>query len=484
MVRAVTRALVLTPLIFIALADIAHSQQPVWDLFKEPGEFIVSLASDKQGNVWVGTEDKGVFRYSAAKKQWTQFTTKDGLGDNNGYAICEDRLGRIWVGLLNHGVAVFNGESWKTYDVLEGPFGERVFDLAVSPIDGDVWMATSAGLSRYSESKDNWTSYTRGEGLPEDQANALAFDHQGTLFVGTQCQGIAIGRATDKYEKWLLVPGPETIPMAATGPGLPSPLINDLLVTRDGTVHAATCAGLATSSDGGRTWSYLRGRDYPEKVRNGTGGPPAGWEDPPAAAIASLLPEDYVTCLAETSAGSLLIGFRQRGLMSVQTRVRERFFFTRENSALLDDYVASIHPTPEGRPWVATYGGGLCQAKQTIDPAPTSAPKPSRIVEAGPKKPPSLPSIARAPTALEIKKMQTFVERLISKPRSAKTETQASTPWRPAAIGLADDWRTQGDFYGTDKYSDYRYGMHSAMLCAHSSPIDGAWGLEQGVFAG
>jgi len=34
------------------------------------------------------------------------------LGDDNGYAIACDKLGRIWVGHLNHGVSVYNGKQW------------------------------------------------------------------------------------------------------------------------------------------------------------------------------------------------------------------------------------------------------------------------------------------------------------------------------------------------------------------------------------
>ena len=109
------------------------------------GNFIMALCHDLDGNVWVGTEDHGVLR-GTPEGVWTQFTTKDGLGDDNAYAICCDRLGRVWAGQLNHGVAVFNGETWRTYDVLDGPLGERIFDIACCPTDGDVWMATSAGF--------------------------------------------------------------------------------------------------------------------------------------------------------------------------------------------------------------------------------------------------------------------------------------------------------------------------------------------------
>ncbi len=104
--------------------------------------FVVSLAQDSAGKIWVGTEDQGVFRYDPVAKNaaaWTNFTTKDGLGDDNAYAICPDKLGRVWVGHLNHGVSVYNGERWKNYDVIDGPIGERVFSIAADPMSGDIW---------------------------------------------------------------------------------------------------------------------------------------------------------------------------------------------------------------------------------------------------------------------------------------------------------------------------------------------------------
>jgi ligand-binding sensor domain-containing protein len=50
---------------------------------------------------------------------------------------------------LNTGVSVFNGKDWKNYDVVDGPIGERIFDIKICPKDSDVWIATSAGISRY-----------------------------------------------------------------------------------------------------------------------------------------------------------------------------------------------------------------------------------------------------------------------------------------------------------------------------------------------
>ncbi len=66
-------------------------------------------------------------------KAWTQFTTKDGLGDDCAYALAFDQQGRLWAGHLNHGVSVYNGVKWQNYGLIDGPLGDRVFAIAVSP---------------------------------------------------------------------------------------------------------------------------------------------------------------------------------------------------------------------------------------------------------------------------------------------------------------------------------------------------------------
>jgi hypothetical protein len=95
-------------------------------------KFIVALINDGENGAWIGTEDEGIFHCDSNNKI-SQFTTKNGLGDNNGYALAIDKLGRLWVGHLNTGVSVFNGKDWKNYDVVDGPIGERIFDIKFVP---------------------------------------------------------------------------------------------------------------------------------------------------------------------------------------------------------------------------------------------------------------------------------------------------------------------------------------------------------------
>jgi ligand-binding sensor domain-containing protein len=93
----------------------APSTQPVDN--SKP-KYVMCLTRDRQGNIWAGCEDQGVYRYDGGGK-WTRFTTKDGLGDDCAYAIACDHLGRIWVGhasssapQANHENQVISDSSW------------------------------------------------------------------------------------------------------------------------------------------------------------------------------------------------------------------------------------------------------------------------------------------------------------------------------------------------------------------------------------
>jgi ligand-binding sensor domain-containing protein len=269
-----------------------------------PVKHVLAMAEDHAGNIWVGAEDQqypGLLVYNPQTK-WRKYTTADGMGDNYAYAIAVDTLGRIWVGHLNHGVSVYNGSTWQNYDQvaglsrpdsLAGPLGERVFDIKISPLDGDVWIASSLGLARYSIGRDDWRYYTRADGVPSDQFNALAFAPDGTLYGATQADGVAIAHAEDDYAAWKHVPGPEKMPLHDRGEGLASTYTNDVLVARDGTVYVATIHGLSYSRDAGQSWHYLRGRDYGRKVQGLYKGPPDDWHYPSDELLDRLLMEDY-----------------------------------------------------------------------------------------------------------------------------------------------------------------------------------------------
>jgi hypothetical protein len=268
--------------------------------------------------------------------------------------------------------------------------------------------------------------------LPSDQANAIAFDADGNIYVGTQCDGLAIAQAADNYATWRIITGPERMPTVPKGQGLPTNLINDVLVTRDGTLFVATTLGVAESRDRGQTFTYSRGADWGAKVRGLYGGPPSGWTETPGA----MYLEDYVTCLAEGADGLLWVGYRTKGWEAIDPKTGRR---PDAVWAAGTEFVKAIVPAGDGA-YVSLYGGGLRHQGQGLLSAGVA------IAES-----PALPSGAKPPSVEDLERMAAAIEAL------PKDDA--------AAAYLGEDWATQGDWMG-------RYGRHRAVLGGANSPLD------------
>lgn len=96
---------------------------------------------------------------------WRTFTTKDGLPDDKCYMVRIDG-DRVLVG-THHGLAVYENDKWRTYTTEDGLAHNGVVSIDVSPITGDVWIATLGGLNRWSGGKFE-TFNQFNSGLPND----------------------------------------------------------------------------------------------------------------------------------------------------------------------------------------------------------------------------------------------------------------------------------------------------------------------------
>jgi Two component regulator propeller len=414
--------------------------------------FVLAIGEDNHSNYWIGSESNGIWRRDNFSKGWRQFTVKDGLGDDNGYAIACDHLGRMWVGHLNHGVSVYNGSRWQNYDVvggvnrpdsLSGPIGGRVFSIKVCPTNGDVWIATEAGLTRYSEKHDTWQHYTTADGLPTDQINALCFDEMGNLWIGTACSGIAVGMAQSDYRSWTQIHGPNSPTTEPTGDGLPSNLINDILVLHvTGEIYVATPFGLACSSDKGKTWRYVRGLGWDDKVRDSINGAPVGWKCKPGA----ILTEDYVTSLSEDELGNLYVGYRTLGWT--------KFGIQADGTLVaIENHMAGrlvVFPpfTSSESVCVGTYGSGAKIPPFVGNTSSSNIPLPQ------PASPPTLPELN---------------DELASLTSVPPTKQDA-----PLLVSLDDDWLTQGEWIG--RYGRYWCAISSIAPRTDESAYDYIWG--------
>lgn len=106
--------------------------------------YVFSILSAADGSIWAGTWGGGASRWDG--KAWHNVTAKEGLAGNIVYSLAQDKLGALWFG-TNRGVSRWDGKTWQNFGMKEGLLDLNVYALAVAP-DGDVWAGTKRGVAR------------------------------------------------------------------------------------------------------------------------------------------------------------------------------------------------------------------------------------------------------------------------------------------------------------------------------------------------
>jgi signal transduction histidine kinase len=105
-----------------------------------------SLLRDRDGALWIGTQDRGLVHLHQGRLD--VFAQTDGLsGDQTSRELFEDREGTIWVGTRN-GLDRFRNFAAVTISGKQGLSAATV-ESVLAAKDGSVWLGTSAGLYRW-----------------------------------------------------------------------------------------------------------------------------------------------------------------------------------------------------------------------------------------------------------------------------------------------------------------------------------------------
>jgi ligand-binding sensor domain-containing protein len=106
-------------------------------------ENVVCQLLDNDGNLWFSISGEGAYRYDG--KSFTNFTTKDGLCNNDVTAIIQDRAGNILLG-TKHGICKYDGNKFTKYPVPD----TLSITCLLEDKDRNLWFgAMNKGVYRY-----------------------------------------------------------------------------------------------------------------------------------------------------------------------------------------------------------------------------------------------------------------------------------------------------------------------------------------------
>ncbi|WP_159821229.1 ligand-binding sensor domain-containing protein [Colwellia sp. 20A7] len=193
-------------------------------------ERISSLLQDNANNIWLGTDNHGIFRLH--KNKLEQLNDQSGLPNNRISALYQDKEQSIWVG-TSSGLFRLREAPFITLTTKQGLSGNYI-RAVLSHSDGSIWVGNSKGLNKIVN--NNVTSIEVTNSHKNLSVLSLAETPKQQVLVGTYNQGV-FTTTSNGLEKLFTVED-----------GLPSNEVRSILVDSANNLWVGTASGLAKIS--------------------------------------------------------------------------------------------------------------------------------------------------------------------------------------------------------------------------------------------
>lgn len=145
------------------------------------GKHVREFCADRDGTLWIGTEDKGLFHYDPQTGQGRPFRSPAIYHNIHGLCLDGDYL---WVGTFSQGL---NRIDLRTQGVKH--YGGTLADVfsILRTTSGDLLLGTTAGLFRYDRASDR---FVHDAEVGDTFIYYLMEDKQGNLWLATYVDGV------------------------------------------------------------------------------------------------------------------------------------------------------------------------------------------------------------------------------------------------------------------------------------------------------
>ncbi len=387
--------------------EFVHHENNPNDKNSMPDNWIRALTTDKNGDVWIGTDTRGIAKYDRKKDRFIRYQTNpsnsNSLISNYITTLFTDSKNRIWVGTKDAGLCML--DSTRKNFVRYGSKKEDINSLADNYVrtifetkTGEIWIGTNAGLCLLNEVTNTFTSYrTSSIGLTNHEIRSICEDKYGILWIGTGGGGVNKfdpKKNTFYTYQYLDAKTPEYFLLNKVG-------INAIIQDQRGNIWIGTAQGgikrelryvLAKDKAGKETTvikeiftifknspsnlyslsnNHIRNifEDVSGVIWIGTDGGGINFYDPDSkvfkhykhdASDINTLANNTIRTIYEDSEGILWVGAVESGLdrFDRQKNIVKNY---RYEQGLIGNTVSAIFEDSEGILWFGTHGGGLNQ---------------------------------------------------------------------------------------------------------------------------
>ena len=305
-----------------------------------PGYAILSLAKDKEGAIWIGTENNGLFIYSKKDGSLTQhknnLSRPSSLPNNSIWSMLSARNGVMWLAPFKNGISFYDSKFHKFEHISPDPFdslslNNKLVNAFSEDAEGNLYIGTDGGgLNYWNRSTGDFDFYSEdNEKFGANVILSILQTKKNELWVGSWGRGITIfNTETKAFEQ-----------LNTENSGLQSDFISDMVKDKNG-----------------RIWliHFYKGvQIYHPDTKSFTDVPLLSEHDGTEVVSAYTVFED--------KAGMIWVGTLNAGLF--RFKAKDKGWETRHyhnidrNGSLSDDFVNTIVQDEGGRIWVGTKGG-------------------------------------------------------------------------------------------------------------------------------
>lgn len=150
---------------------------------------------DKEDNIWVGTTG-GLYRVLQndnmsieVQSMYFRMSQSPNSKSNANHILClfEDKIGDIWIGTKGAGLCKYEikNDEFIWYNQ-ESKLKEEIISSIIGSDDGDIWISSNYGITKFDNKTKKTTNYSTNDGLLSDNFNynAAFKDSEGMLYFG------------------------------------------------------------------------------------------------------------------------------------------------------------------------------------------------------------------------------------------------------------------------------------------------------------
>ncbi|HSE98810.1 MAG TPA: two-component regulator propeller domain-containing protein, partial [Blastocatellia bacterium] len=353
--------------------------------------------SSKNGRA--NKEEGGSLRLPASPGEARRFTQDDGFAGDDITTMCQTSDGKIWLGIYQKGLLLFDGTGFRLYGKEQGLSYYKVRSLAEDS-EGNLWIGTDGG-GLMKKIRGGFTAFSESDGIDETSIVFMLEDQSGGVCVATDLG--SVGRFDGERFKQVKGQASDRLVKSVASDNARFYYANPVLKDRAGETWFSTGEGLhrfprvqrfeqlaatppkavytvANGLSGNniyRTFEDSRG-DIWVSVPDAQGGILSRWDRATGRFHSfgkdnGLVSSEGVTAICEDRQGDIWLGFGSRfSRGGVIARYRGgRFTFFSKEDGVPEGMVRDMLLDTAGRLWIASGKGGLARVDDPAAERPT-----------------------------------------------------------------------------------------------------------------